>query len=260
MAFRDEEVALRSRLDALEAENRRLVEELAARRGARRKGRGNVLCVWILLGSSVLLGAASWYSAYEIGGREQEIAGGVLASLGGCALVLAVLLVLLPRVLGVVRPGEAVVVSGRSYVGADGTRRGFRVVVGGRVVHMPLIERVDRMDLTPISLDLTLRAVPIRRAEIDIVLRGSAKIPATEPYITHAVERFLGKSQEDIRAAVTETLTGAARGVLTQLTADEVREDGFKVVEHIRAEAEGDLRTIGIEVERLHIIDLQIRA
>lgn len=35
MAFRDEQVAVQSRLEALELENRRLTEELATARGAR---------------------------------------------------------------------------------------------------------------------------------------------------------------------------------------------------------------------------------
>lgn len=259
MAFRDDQVAAQSRVEALENENKRLIGELAAVRSAGSTRRRGKLAVWILIGLAHVLAIAGWYSAYQIGGRDYETLGAVLASTGALLFILAVVIGFVERTLVIAGPAEAIIVSGRRYASADGSQRGFRIVVGGRVLPVPLIERVDRLDLMPVPIEISLANIPIRRGEIDITLRGSAKIPADERHIASAIERFLGKSRDDIQADVTEIVTGAARGVLGMLTIEEVREDSLKVIDHIRHEAEHDLDKLGLTLERLHIVDTRTR-
>lgn len=259
MAFRDEQVAAQSRIEALELENQRLVSELAAARSAGTTRSRTKLAVWILVALALVLAIAGWYSAYQIGSRDYETLGATLASIGAVALMLAGAIAFLERTLVIAGPAEAIIVSGRRYTSADGSQRGFRIVVGGRVLPMPLVERVDRLDLMPIPVEVALDAVPILGGQIDIELRGSAKIPAHERQIANAIERFLGKSRDDVQAEVTDTLTGATRGVLATLRAEEVLVDSLKVAEHIRAEAEADLDRMGFTLERLHVVDVRAR-
>lgn len=172
--------------------------------------------------------------------------------------MLAIVIAFIDRTLILAGPAEAIIVTGRRYASADGTR-GYRIVIGGRVLPIPLLERADRLDLMPVPVDITLTAVPIRRGEADITLRGSAKIPAREQEIANPIERFLGKTPDDIQAAVTETVTGAARGVLGMMTIEDPREDSLKVADHIRHEAEAHLDRMGLTLERLHIVDVRTR-
>jgi flotillin len=215
--------------------------------------------VWVLVVIAAHLAAGGWYAAYEIGSRDYETLGAALAIAGAVALVLAIAIAFIDRTLVLAGPAEAIIVTGRGYATADGTHRGFRIVIGGRVLPIPLLERADRLDLMPVPVDITLTAVPIRRGEADITFRGSAKIPAREQEIANAIERFLGKTPDDIQAVVTETVTGAARGVLGMTTIEDLREDSLKVADHIRHEAEDHLDKMGLTLERLHIVDVRTR-
>ncbi len=54
------------------------------------------------------------------------------------------------------RPSEILVFSGRQNVLADGRKVGFRVVFGGRAFRMPLLETVERMDVSLITVPMTV--------------------------------------------------------------------------------------------------------
>lgn len=85
MAYRDDEVALRSRIEMLEAENRRLLE--LTRTGPAGKSSAASIAPWVLGLLAVALAGAGWYFAYRLGGREQEVVGAVLASAGALAAI-----------------------------------------------------------------------------------------------------------------------------------------------------------------------------
>jgi flotillin len=73
-----------------------------------------------------------------------EIMGGVAAGLA----VLMVLMVIYRYLLRICRPNEILIFSGRKHKTSDGRSVGYRVVFGGRGVRIPLVETVDRMDLS----------------------------------------------------------------------------------------------------------------
>jgi flotillin len=78
------------------------------------------------------------------------------------AVVLGVIfgtIIVLKSFLHVCEPNEVLIFSGRSRQTGDGKRVGFRVVFGGRAFRTPILERVDRMDMTLISVPSD-RALP----------------------------------------------------------------------------------------------------
>lgn len=93
--------------------------------------------------------------------------------------------VTLSRCLWICVPGEALVIMGRERVRPDGSRCGYRVVTGGRVVVMPIIESVQRLDLRPFDI------------EVDGATARLAVSP-DPPLIDHAIERFLGLPREEL--------------------------------------------------------------
>ena len=65
------------------------------------------------------------------------------------------------------------------------------------------------------------------RGGIPLTVSGVAnvKIASKSPFLDNAIERFTGKSREQIIRIAKETLEGNLRGVLSQLTPEEVNQD-----------------------------------
>ncbi|MCA9604200.1 MAG: flotillin family protein, partial [Myxococcales bacterium] len=62
-------------------------------------------------------------------------------------------ILLVKNILYVCQPNEVLVFSGRAR-STDGRTLGYRIIKGGRAIRMPLIETVDRMDLTNMIIEL----------------------------------------------------------------------------------------------------------
>ena len=90
---------------------------------------------------------------------------------------------------------------------------GYRVVRGGRRWKTPLVERVDRMDLRTIPIDIkssnaySKGGIPLKLHAIAMV-----KISDNDTLINNAIERFLGRDISEIRRVAKETLEGHLRG------------------------------------------------
>ena len=81
-----------------------------------------------------------------------EIVGGVVTA----AAVLMVLMVFYRYLLRICRPNEILIFSGRKHKTSDGRMVGYRVVFGGRGMRVPVVETVDRMDVSLISVPIEM--------------------------------------------------------------------------------------------------------
>ena len=73
------------------------------------------------------------------------------------------------------------------------------------------------------------------------------------PNLDNAIERFLGKTRKEIIRIAQETLEGNLRGVLSQLTPEEVNQDKSLFAERLLEEAEVDLGCLGLTLDTLKI-------
>ena len=78
------------------------------------------------------------------------VAGLVLAM----ALIFIVLIV--SSLIIICPPNRVAVISGRSRVLSDGRSVGYRILRGGRTLRIPLIEKVEWMDLNTIPLEVSV--------------------------------------------------------------------------------------------------------
>ena len=76
---------------------------------------------------------------------------------GGTLAVLLVTIAIVKTFLIIGKPNEVLVFSGRKVALADGNTVGFRVVRGGRSFRVPLLEKVDSMDMTIMPIDIRIR-------------------------------------------------------------------------------------------------------
>lgn len=178
------------------------------------------------------------------------------------AVVLAaVIIVAFMTVLGIIRanlkicqPNEVLIFSGRQRRLSDGNTVGYRVIRGGRGFRIPIMEKVDRLGLNTIPIDLTVTNA-YSKGGIPLTVRAIAnvKVSSTEPELNNAVERLLGKRMEEIQLIAKETLEGNLRGVLALLTPEEVNEDRLKFARELVEEADNDLSALGLQLDTLKI-------
>jgi len=178
----------------------------------------------------------------------------VLFVLALAALVIFVSLsVIVRRLLYVSAPNEALIFSGRIRQVGD-KQVGYRVVRGGRALRIPFFELMDSVDLTNINIDIAVGGA-YSKGGIPLNVHGVAnvKLPGEEPLLNNAVERFLGKSRQDILRVAKETLEGNLRGVLAQLTPEEANQDKARFAQTLLEEAEHDLNRMGLVLDTLKI-------
>ncbi len=180
----------------------------------------------------------------------------LLVSAVGIVGALVVMAIIISRIIYICPPNEVLIFSGghRKIAGDDGKVVGYRVVQGGRGLRIPLIEVVDRMDLTNMIIDLRVQGA-YSRGGIPLNVHGVANVKVSSKTIqlANAIERFLGFTREQIIAIARETLEGNLRGVLSTLTPEEVNQDREKFAGELLHEADHDLARLGLELDTLKI-------
>ena len=152
-------------------------------------------------------------------------------------------------------PNEVLVFSGRKNRLLGSSKAvGYRTIKGGRGFRIPLIETVDRVDLTNMVIDVVVTNA-YSKGGIPLTVQGVAnvKVAGHEPYLGNAIERFLGRDRRSLIKVAKDTLEGNLRGVLSQLTPEQVNEDKISFAEKLLEEAEHDLSRLGLVLDTLKI-------
>jgi flotillin len=169
------------------------------------------------------------------------------------AVALFAILILVWKNIEICAPNEVLIFSG-PHRQVNGRTIGYRLVQGGRGFRWPLIEVVNRMDLTNMAIDIRVASAYSKGGiPLNVDAVANVKIASVEPTIGNAIERLLGKSRQDIMTVARETLEGNLRGVLATLTPEEVNQDREKFAESLLQEADQDLTKLGLELDTLKI-------
>lgn len=151
-------------------------------------------------------------------------------------------------------PNEVLIFSGRRHKQTDGSVRGFRVVFGGRGWRVPLLERVDRMNLNTFEVPISVRGAYAQGGiALNVEAVANVKVSSDSAVIGNAIERFLGQPSMAVSKVSKETLEGHLRGVLARLTPEQINEDRLKFAEELSNESELDLKKLGLHLDTLKI-------
>jgi flotillin len=177
------------------------------------------------------------------------VIGGVIVAVIGIAMYT------IKRLMIIVPPNSAAVITGRQRVLDDGTGIGYRTVTGGRTLRVPIIEEVQWVSLATLPLEISVSdAYSKGNVPLEVKAVANLKIASSpDAVFNNAVERLLGKSLPEIEALGRETLTGNLRGVLAKLTPEEVNEDRLGFARHLSEEADHDLKKLGLQLDVLKI-------
>ena len=179
------------------------------------------------------------------------------AALGFLGFVVALLmLVALVRVfLNISKPNEVLVFSGKKQKMSDGTTVGYQVVQQGRRGwRFPIIHSVDKMDMRLLPIDIVVHnAYSEGNIPLQIHAIANVKIHSSPARIRNAIERFLGRSLQEVQTVAQQTLEGAVREVIAKMTPEAINEDRLKFAEELIHSAEDDLNKLGLQLDTLKI-------
>ncbi len=162
--------------------------------------------------------------------------------------------ILLRQLYYICQPSEVLIFAGLRRRTGSGQTVGYRTVRGGSALRIPVLEEVMRLDLSNMIIDLRVENA-YSKGGIPLNVSGVAniKISGDEPGIHNAIERLIGKSQDDIRHIAKETLEGNLRGVMSSLTPEQLNEDKVTFARTLLEEAEDDLQRLGLVLDTLQI-------
>jgi len=138
-------------------------------------------------------------------------------------------------------PNQVYVVSGGSSL---------RKVYGGGVWVWPVVNQLSKLDMTISSVGIKINNVYSKGGiPLDVQAIADVKISADPRYINNAIERFMGKSNNEILRVAKETLEGGLRGVVSTLTPEEVNEDRMSFADRVAQDVEHEMNKLGLQLD-----------
>src|SRR2546422_2322535 len=138
-------------------------------------------------------------------------------------------------------PHEALVVYGL---------RGTRIVKGGGTVIFPMIENWHELSLELMSFDVAPQQDLYTRQGVAVTVEAVAqiKVKSDPESILTAAEQFLTKSDEEREGLIRLVMEGHLRGIIGQLTVEEIVKQPEMVGDRMRATCADDMNKMGLEV------------
>jgi len=151
-------------------------------------------------------------------------------------------------------PNEAMVVSGLCHDTPV-------MIPGGRIWVWPVIQRIQRISLNTMTLQITSDHVNTKQGvPISCVGVAQVKIESrNQNMLSTACTHFLGKSEETIRNIALETMEGHQRAIMGQMTVEEIYRDRKAFSVKVFEVASTDLLNMGIFVVSYTLKDIRDR-
>ncbi len=146
-------------------------------------------------------------------------------------------------------PNEVLIISGRKTSVDGGAQVGFRLVQGGGTLVFPILEKVDRMSLEMITLDIktpefyTKFGVPIQVEGV-----AQIKVKGDDSSIRTAAEQFLSKDIEEIQSIAYQMMSGHLRGILGTLSVEDILAGHEAFAQRVAEVSASDLASMGLTV------------
>ena len=175
---------------------------------------------------------------------------GVILGVVFAFLVISVILTVLKLVL-VGNPSEMLIISGKRQ--RDG--KGYRTLIGGRTIVIPILEKVARLSLRnmQVALDVSAQSGGGTMMPIQVTGVANVKVSSDPSERGNAIERFLGQPPAELQRVARETLEGGIRAVIGKMTPEEIVEDRDKFVTTVMNEVTDDFRKLGMIIDSVNI-------
>lgn len=132
----------------------------------------------------------------------------------------------------------------------SGIKKKSKVVIGKASIRIPFFERLDKLNLRLIPIDVkTSNAVPTADyININVDATVNVKISNQPDKLRLAAENFLNKNTEYIANVAREVLEGNVREIVGRMRLEEMVSDRQKFAELVKENAEPDLAAMGLDI------------
>lgn len=176
----------------------------------------------------------------------------ILLGVGVVAIVVVVIIIIqtIGRLLRKVGPNQALIV-----YGAGGTK----VITGGSHFVIPLYQRAQDFSLELMSFDVapSQDLYTTQGVAVNVEAVTQIKVRSDEESVKTAAEQFLSKSQQERESLIRLVMEGHLRGIVGQLTVEELVKDPENVGSKMLKTVTPDMEKMGLEVISFTIKDVR---
>ena len=176
----------------------------------------------------------------------------ILLIIGVVAIVVVVILLIqtVGRLLRKVGPNQALIV-----FGAGGTR----VITGGSHFVIPLYQRAQEFSLELMSFDVapSQDLYTSQGVAVNVEAVTQIKVRSDDESVKTAAEQFLSKTQQQREALIRLVMEGHLRGIVGQLTVEDLVKDPENVGSKMLKTVTPDMEKMGLEVISFTIKDVR---
>jgi flotillin len=160
---------------------------------------------------------------------------------GLMVLVIIILMTMFAKLFRKAGPNEAIIVYGF---------RGTRVVKGRGTVIFPMVENCRGLSLELMSFDVAPKQDLYTRQGVAVTVEAVAqiKVKSDPESILTAAEQFLTKPPEEREGLIRLVMEGHLRGIIGQLTVEEIVKQPEMVGDRMRSTCADDMTKMGLEV------------
>ena len=159
-------------------------------------------------------------------------------------IAIPVILVILIFLMGYVKapPDVAYIISG--------LRKHPKVLIGKAGIKIPFLERVDKLIVRQISIDIKSEGYIPTQDFIGVDVDAVAKVRVmTDPEgIQLAMKNFLNMTEDDFNRAIVDSLQGNMREIIGTITLKEICNDRKKFGDEVQSKAQIDMNALGIQI------------
>ena len=137
----------------------------------------------------------------------------------------------------------------------SGLRKHPKFVIGKSALRIPFLQRVDRLELKMISVDVkTKESVPTNEyINVNIDSAVKIKVGSTTEMLEKAASNFLNKNEDYIRNSVGDVLEGNVREIIGQMRLEDIVQDRKMFAEKVQENAAPDMARMGLEIVSFNV-------
>jgi flotillin len=165
----------------------------------------------------------------------------VLIIVGAMIVSFVLLMIFVAKLFRKAGPNEALIVYGF---------RGTRVVKGHGTVIFPMIESYRSLSLELMSFDVAPQQDLYTKQGVAVTVEAVAqiKVRSDRESVQTAAEQFLSKTPQEREGLIRLVMEGHLRGIIGQLTVEEIVKQPEMVADRMRATCAEDMNKMGLEV------------
>ena len=136
----------------------------------------------------------------------------------------------------------------------SGIKKEPRVITGKAAFRIPFFERIDKVPLKLIQIDVRTNRVPTNDyINVDVDAVANVRISAKPELIRIAAKHFLNQSVNDIAVNVQQILEGNMREIIGQMNLTDLVNNKQLFSQKIQENATDDIEKLGLEIVNLNV-------